>query len=61
MDKDSVMYQLMDLRVNTVLNSILAADGDYQEIKRKSDVYSGQLEAMGFPSEFLQLIDRYFS
>ena len=37
MDKDSVMYQLMDLRVNTVLNSILATDKDYQEIKRKSE------------------------
>ena len=61
MDKDSVMYQLMDLRVNTVLNSILAADGDYQEIKRKADVYSGQLEAMGLSREVLQLIDRYVS
>lgn len=61
MDKDSVMYQLMGLRVNTVLNSILAADGDYQEIKRKSDVYSGQLDAMGLPREVLQIIDRYVS
>lgn len=61
MDKDSVMYQLMDLRVNTVLNSILATDKDYQEIKRKSDVYSSQLDAMNLPREVLQLIDRYVS
>jgi len=61
MDKDSVMYQLMDLRVNTVLNSILEADEDYQEIRRKSDVYSGQLDTMGLPKETRLLIDRYVS
>ena len=61
MDKDSVMYQLMNLRVNTILNSIQAADEEYQEIQRMSDVYSGQLEAMGLPREVLQLIDRYVS
>ncbi len=61
MDKDSVMYQLMDLRVNTVLNSILEADEDYQEIRRKSDVYSGRLDAMGLPEETRLLIDRYVS
>ena len=61
MDKDSVMYQLMNLRVNTVLNSILAADGDYQEISRKSSVYSGQLDGMDLPRDLRQLIDRYVS
>lgn len=61
MDKDSVMYQLMDLRVNTVLNSIQAADEEYQEILRKSDVYSGQLDAMDLPRETRLLIDQYVS
>ncbi len=61
MDKDSVMYQLMGMRVNTVLNGILEADEDYQEIKRKSDVYSGQLDAMDLPREVRLLIDRYVS
>lgn len=61
MDKDSVMYQLMNLRVNTVLNSILAADEDYQEISRKSSVYSGQLDDMNLPRDLRQLIDRYVS
>lgn len=61
MDKDSVMYQLMDLRVNTVLNSIQAADEEYQEILRKSDVYSGQLDAMNLPRETRLLIDQYVS
>ena len=61
MDKDSVMYQLMDLRVNTIMNSIVAADKDYQEILRKSDEYSGRLDAMGLPRETRLLIDRYVS
>ncbi len=61
MDKDSVMYQLMDLRVNTTMNSIVGADEDYQEILRRSDEYSGRLDAMGLPEETMQLIDRYVS
>lgn len=61
MDKDSVMYQLMDLRVNTILNSIQAADEEYQKIQRMSDVYSGQLDAMDLPREIRLLIDKYVS
>lgn len=61
MDKDSVMYQLMDLRVNGVLDSILKTDMDYQEIKRQSDVYSDQLDAMELSRETRQLIDKYIS
>lgn len=61
MDKDSVMYQLMDLRVNTVLNSVQAADEEYQEIQRKSNVYSDQLNAMNLPREIRLLIDQYVS
>lgn len=61
MDKDSVMYQLMDLQVNTIMNSIVGTDEDYQEILRKSDVYSGQLDAMELPEETRMLIDRYVS
>ena len=61
MDKDSVMYQLMDLRVNTIMNSIVGTDEDYQEILRKSDVYSGQLDAMELPEETRMLIDQYVS
>lgn len=61
MDKDSVMYQLMDLRVNTTMNSIVGADEDYQEILRRSNEYSGRLDAMELPKETIQLIDRYVS
>lgn len=61
MDKDSVLYQLMDLRVNTIMNSIVKTDEDYQEILQKSDVYSGQLDAMDLPRETQLLIDQYVS
>ena len=61
MDKESVLYQLMDLRVNTIMNSIVGADEDYQDILRRSDEYSGRLETMGLPKETMQLIDRYVS
>lgn len=61
MDKDSILYQLMNLRVNTIMNSIVETDEDYQEILRKSDVYSGQLDALELPEETRMLIDRYVS
>lgn len=61
MDKDSVMYQLMGMRVNTVLNSILEADEDYQEISRRSWECLDKLNMMGLPQEFRQLIDSYAS
>lgn len=61
MDKDSVMYQLMNLRVNTVLNRILETDKDYQEINHKADVYSSQLAALDLPKEIFDLIDLYIS
>lgn len=61
MDKDSVLYQLMDLRVNTIMNSIVGTDEDYQEILRRSDEYSDRLDAMGLPKKAMQLIDHYVS
>ena len=36
MDKDSVLYQLMDMRVNGILDRILEQDEEYQEIAWKS-------------------------
>ena len=46
MDKDSVMYLLMDMRVNGILDRILEKDEEYQEIARKSVEYLDRLEAM---------------
>ena len=39
MDKDSVLYLLMDMRVNGVLDRILERDAEYQEIIQKSGKY----------------------
>lgn len=61
MDNDSVLYLLMDMRVNGVLNRIVEADADYQEIVRKSGEYSDRLDALGLPEEVRLLIDRYVS
>ncbi len=59
MEKDSALYQLMDVRMNGVMNSITNSDGEYQKIIRRSDIYSGELERMELPEEVRLLIDRY--
>lgn len=61
MDMNSVLYQLMDMRTNGILDKIIEADKDYQEINRKSDVYSKQLDEMNLPEEIRSLIDCYVS
>ncbi len=61
MEKDSALYQFMDTRMNSVMSSIVNSDGEYQEILRRSDVYSGRLEQMDLPEGIRLLIDRYVS
>ncbi len=46
MEKDSALYQLMDTRMNGVMNGITNSDGEYQAILRKSDIYSGKPDRM---------------
>lgn len=36
MDKDSVLYQLMDMRVNGILDRVLEKDEEYHKIAKKS-------------------------
>jgi len=57
MDKDYVLYQLMDMRVNGILDRVLERDEEYQEIAKKSGEYLDWLEAMEFPKEARSLID----
>lgn len=57
MDKDSVLYQLMDMRVNGILDRVLEKDEEYQEIAKKSGGYLDRLEAMELPKEAQSLID----
>ena len=59
--KDSALYQLMDTRMHSVMNSIVSGDGEYQAILRKSDIYSGELDRMDLSKEIRLLIDRYVS
>ncbi len=61
MEKDSALYQLMDTRMNGIMNDIVNSDGEYQEILRRSDEYSGRLEKIGLPVDIRLLIDRYVS
>ena len=57
MEKDSALYQLMDTRMNGIVNS----DEEYQAILRKSDIYSGELDRMDLSKEIRLLIDCYVS
>ena len=57
MDKDSVLYLLMDMRVNGILDRILERDEEYQKIAQKSGEYLDRLEAMELPKEARSLID----
>lgn len=59
MDSNSVLYQLMDIRMNGIMNEITNRDKEYQEISRSSDEYSGRLDALHLSREVRLLIDRY--
>ena len=47
--------------MNSVMNEITNNDMEYQEIIRKSDVYSDKLDALQLPKETQLLIDQYVS
>ena len=61
MEKDSALYQLMLVRMNGIMNDITNSDGEYQEIVRKSNEYSGRLERIGLPVDVRMLINDYVS
>lgn len=61
MDKNSVMYQLMDLRLNESFNEAILADEEYMTITKRSSDYSAKLDAMQLPKDVMELIDRYVS
>lgn len=51
MDSNSVLYQLMDIRMNGIMNEIPNRVKEYQEISRSSDEYSGRLDVLHLPKE----------
>ena len=57
MDNDSVLYLLMDMLVNGILDRILEKDDEYQGIVRKSSEYLNKLVEMDLPQEARSLID----
>lgn len=61
MDMNSVLYQLMDMRTNGILNKIVEVDEDYQKINKKSDIFFKQLDEMDLSEEVRSLIDRLVS
>lgn len=61
MDKNSILYQLMDARMNGIINEITNSDKEYQEISQNSDEYSSRLDTLHLPEEVRILIDRYVS
>lgn len=61
MDKQSTLYQLMDMRMNGIMNGITERDADYHALLRAVDGYSDKLEALHLPAKAMKLIDRYVS
>ena len=61
MDKNSALYQLMDIRVNGIMDEITREDEVYQAIIQKADEYSDELEALNLPKQTKDLIDKYAS
>jgi len=61
MGMEPALYQLMGIRMNSVMNGITNRDGEYQAIIRKSDEYSAKLDKMDLSKEARLLIDSYVS
>lgn len=61
MGMEPALYQLMGIRMNSVMNGITNSDGEYQAIIRKSDEYSDKLDKMDLSKDARLLIDSYIS
>ncbi len=55
------LYQLMGIRMNSIMNGITNSDGEYQAIIRKLDEYSYKLDKMNLSKEARLLIGSYVS
>lgn len=45
MEKNSVLYQLMDIQINSIMNKIVMANKKYREITRRADSALEKIEA----------------
>lgn len=59
MDRDSVLYQLMEVRMDARMGQIAEGDSVYQATVKEAGKYSKKLDALKLPRETTQLIDRY--
>lgn len=57
MDKNSVLYQLMAMRLDSAINGIAERDEDYQASLSAVDKYIDQLKALPLPKETQKLIN----
>lgn len=57
MDKNSLLYQLMAMRMNGILNEVAEQDKDYQATLSAVDPYIDRLKALQLPKETRKLID----
>lgn len=57
MDKNSLLYQLMAMRMSGIMNDVAEQDEDYQASLNAVDPYIDQLKALHLPNEIRQLID----
>ena len=57
MDKNSLLYQLMAMRMNGIMNGVAERDEDYQTSLSAADPYIDQLKALHLPKKTRQLID----
>lgn len=61
MEGNTVLHQLMSVRMEGVMNGITENDAFYQETKQRAGEYSDKLDALHLPKETKLLIDRYAS
>ncbi len=61
MEGNTVLHQLMAVRIENAMGGITEGDALYQETKEKAREYSDKLDALGLPDGTKLLIDRYIS
>ncbi len=61
MEGNTVLHQLMAVRIENAMGMITEGDALYQETKQKAGEYSDKLDTLGLPDGTKLLIDRYVS
>lgn len=61
MEGNTVLHQLMAVRMENAMSRITENDAFYQETKLRAGEYSDKLDALDLPQETKLLIDRYVS